>query len=104
MVVVLTGTDRVAVGGRLAESLGWDFVDGDQGIDRLRESIREWVAQRRNVVLAAPRRERLAVHPAVRFLHLVGADFVDWTRDVPVIDVDQPIDDVVDAARTLISL
>jgi hypothetical protein len=104
MVVVLSGIERDAVGRKLAESLGWHFVDGDDApIDRLRGTIREWVAERRNVVVSSRHGERLAVHPSVRFLQLLDSGLAP-SREVPVIDVAQPVDAVVAAARTLISI
>lgn len=104
MIIVLmgvSGSGKTRVGRELAETLGWEFIEGDdfhpaankekmaRGVpltdaDRdpwlraLGEAIRERVKANRNAVLASSAlkesyRRRLRVDPAVRFVYLKGS-------------------------------
>jgi gluconokinase len=105
IVMGVVGAGKTTVGQTLAEQLGWEFADADdfhpvsniekiqQGIglsdadrepwlDRMRAAIFQWIADRRNVVLACSAlketyRQKLQVGPEVRFVYLKGnADLI----------------------------
>jgi gluconokinase len=101
VVMGVVGAGKTTVGSLLARELGWQFVDADtfhpasnvekisRGIpltdadrkpwlEALREAITDWIAQRRDVVLACSALKRsyqtqLAVGREVRFVHLKGS-------------------------------
>ena len=104
MIILLmgvTGSGKTTVGSLLAQKLGWEFDDADgyhpaaniekmsRGIplddaDRapwlaaLREAILQYIAQKKNVVLACSAlkrdyRDELAVGPEVRLVYLKGS-------------------------------
>jgi gluconokinase len=101
IVMGVTGAGKTTVGRLLAEQSGWEFADADdfhptanvekmrQGIplndedrgpwlERLRQSITNWVADQCNVVLACSAlkrsyRKELEVGPEVRFVYLKGS-------------------------------
>ena len=101
IVMGVVGVGKTTVGSLLAQELGWQFVDADtfhpaanvdkisRGIpltdadrkpwlEALRKAITDWIAQRRNVVLACSAlkqsyRTQLAVGPEVRFVYLKGS-------------------------------
>jgi gluconokinase len=100
IVMGVVGAGKTTVGSLLAQQLGWEFADADDfhppsnvekirngvplsdtdrapWLDRLSQAIREWIAARKNVVLACSAlkrkyREKLAVGPEVRFVYLKG--------------------------------
>lgn len=100
VVMGVAGSGKTTVGKRLAEELGWPFFDADDfhppenvekmrrglgltdadrepWLDALAAKIRALVAARESAVLACSAlkqsyRDRLAVDPAVRFVHLTG--------------------------------
>jgi gluconokinase len=100
IVMGVVGAGKTTIGRLLAEQLGWEFADADdfhpatnvekirQGIPlsdddrrpwlaRLRAAITEWIAQRRNAVLACSAlkrsyRDELASGPEVLFVYLKG--------------------------------
>jgi gluconokinase len=101
IVMGVTGAGKTTIGRMLAEQSGWVFADADdfhppanvekmrRGIplnddDRkpwlecLRKAITDWIAERRNVVLACSAlkrsyRQELEVGPEVRFVYLKGS-------------------------------
>jgi gluconokinase len=101
IVMGVTGAGKTTVGRLLAEELGWQFADADdfhpaanvekirRGIalndddrrpwlDRLGAAIADWIAEKRNVVLACSAlkrsyRRELHVGPEVRFVYLKGS-------------------------------
>ena len=101
IVMGVVGSGKTTVGQLLARQLGWEFADADDfhpasnvekirhgiplddsdrepWLDRLRQAIVEWIAQRRNVVLACSAlkrsyRGKLQAGPEVRFVYLKGS-------------------------------
>jgi gluconokinase len=101
IVMGVVGAGKTTVGRLLAERCGWGFADADdfhpqsnvekirQGIalndearkpwlERLRAAISQWIAEKRNVVLACSAlkrsyRRELDVGPEVRFVYLKGS-------------------------------
>ena len=101
VVMGVTGSGKTTIGSLLAARLGWDFADADefhsaenkakmhQGIpltdaDRapwlaaIHERIAQWLAEKRNVVLACSAlkqsyRQQLWTGPEVRFVYLRGS-------------------------------
>ena len=101
IVMGVVGAGKTTIGKLLAAQLGWEFADADDfhppanvekirngiplddrdrepWLDRLRAAIVEWVADRRNVVLACSAlkrsyRAKLEVGPEVRFVYLKGS-------------------------------
>jgi gluconokinase len=107
IVMGVTGAGKTTIGSLLAHQLGWEFVDGDsfhppsniekmsRGIplsdtDRLpwlqaiRDAMVQWIADRKNVVLACSAlkrmyRELLLFSPEIRLVYLKGS--YDLIRD-----------------------
>src|SRR4051794_18725382 len=101
IVMGVVGAGKTTVGGLLAEQMVWEFADADDfhpisnvdkirrgvplsdadrapWLDRLRSAIAEWIAAKRNVVLACSAlkrsyRTKLTVGPEVKFVHLRGS-------------------------------
>lgn len=101
IVMGVVGAGKTTVGKLLAQQLGWEFADADnfhpaanvekirQGIgltdadrapwlQRLRDAIEQWIAAKRDVVLACSAlkrmyRKELAAGPEVRFVYLKGS-------------------------------
>jgi gluconokinase len=101
IVMGVTGAGKTTVGRLLAEQLGWQFADADDfhpqeniekmrkgnplndadrqpWLEGLRAAITNWIADRRNVVLACSAlkrcyRQQLAAGPEVRFAYLKGS-------------------------------
>jgi gluconokinase len=101
IVMGVTGAGKTTVGRLLAEQLGWQFADADDfhpqeniekmrkgnplndadrqpWLEGLRAAITNWIAARRNVVLACSAlkrsyRQQLAAGPEVRFAYLKGS-------------------------------
>jgi gluconokinase len=101
IVMGVVGAGKTTIGRLLAEQSGWEFADADdfhppsnvekirRGIaltddDRkpwlaqLRAAIQQWIAEKRNVVLACSAlkriyRQELAAGPEVRFVYLKGS-------------------------------
>ena len=101
IVMGVTGAGKTTIGRLLAQQLGWEFADADdfhstasvekisQGIpltdedrapwlDSLHNAIVQWIAAKKNVVLACSAlkqmyRERLCVGPEVKLVYLKGS-------------------------------
>ena len=101
IVMGVVGAGKTTVGSLLARELGWQFADADDfhpasniekirtgmplndddrqpWLNRLRGQITQWIAQKRNVVLACSAlkrayRQKLEVGPEVRFVYLKGS-------------------------------
>jgi len=101
IVMGVVGAGKTTIGKLLAAQLGWEFADADDfhppanvekirngiplddkdrepWLDRLRAAIVEWIAGRRNVVLACSAlkssyRAKLDAGPEVRFVYLKGS-------------------------------
>ena len=111
MIVIImgvVGAGKTTVGNLLAQQLGWQFADADdfhpaanvekirQGIpltdadrepwlDRLHRAISQWIATKKDVVLACSAlkrkyRHKLMVGPEVRFVYLKGSTSLIATR------------------------
>ena len=102
IVMGVVGAGKTTVGKLLAQQLGWEFADADdfhpaanvekirRGIgltdadrapwlQRLRDSIEQWIAAKRDVVLACSAlkrtyRKELAAGPEVTFVYLKGSE------------------------------
>lgn len=100
IVMGVVGAGKTTVGKTIAQELGWEFADADDfhpasnvekirhgigltdqdrqpWLDRMRTSIIQWIAARRNIVLACSAlkesyRQTLRVGPDVRFVYLKG--------------------------------
>jgi len=106
VVMGVTGSGKTTVGSLLAQQLGWEFADADSfhspenvekmrlgiplgdadrapWLNSLRHAIEQWIAGRKNVVLACSAlknsyRERLSVSSEVKFVYLKGSyDLID---------------------------
>ena len=101
IVMGVVGAGKTTVGRLLAERLGWEFADADDfhppanvekirhgislsdadrepWLQRLREAIARWIAEKHDVVLACSAlkrgyRKELEVGPEVRFVYLKGS-------------------------------
>ena len=101
IVMGVVGAGKTTVGRLLAEQLGWEFADADDfhpsanvekirrgralsdsdrqpWLQRLREAIARWIAEKHNAVLACSAlkrgyRKELEVGPEVRFVYLKGS-------------------------------
>jgi gluconokinase len=101
IVMGVVGAGKTTVGRLLAEQLGWEFADADDfhppanvekirrgralsdsdrqpWLQRLREAIARWIAEKQNVVLACSAlkrgyRKELEVGAEVRFVYLKGS-------------------------------
>ena len=101
IVMGVVGAGKTTVGRLLAEQLGWEFADADDfhpptnvekirrgvalsdadrqpWLQRLREAIVQWIAEKHSVVLACSAlkrdyRRELEVAPEVRFVYLKGS-------------------------------
>jgi gluconokinase len=102
IVMGVVGAGKTTVGRLLAEQLGWEFADADDfhppsnvekirrgtalsdadrepWLQRLREAIAQWIAEKHNAVLACSAlrrgyRKELEVGPKVRFVYLKGSE------------------------------
>ncbi|MGH9493996.1 MAG: gluconokinase [Candidatus Sulfotelmatobacter sp.] len=100
IVMGVVGSGKTTIGQLLAEQMGWESADADDfhpasnvekirngipltdddrapWLDSLRPAISQWIASRRNVVLACSAlkrsyREKLDAGPEVRFVYLKG--------------------------------
>lgn len=100
IVMGVVGSGKTTVGKLLAKQAGWEFADADDfhpasnvekirngvplrdadrapWLDGLNQAIRDWIAAKRNVVLACSAlkgkyRQKLTVGPEVRFVYLKG--------------------------------
>jgi gluconokinase len=101
IVMGVVGSGKTTIGRLLAEQMGWEFADADDfhpsfnvekirngipltdadrapWLESLRTAISEWIASKRNVVLACSAlkrsyREKLEAGPEVRFVYLKGS-------------------------------
>jgi len=101
VVMGVTGSGKTTVGSLLAQQLGWEFADADHfhspanvekmrlgiplgdadrapWLNSLHHAIEQWLAERRNVVLACSAlkksyREQLLVGSEVKFVYLKGS-------------------------------
>ena len=101
IVMGVVGAGKTTVGRLLAEQLGWEFADADDfhppanvekirrgvalsdadrepWLQRLREAIVQWIAEKHDVVLACSAlkrgyRKELEVGPEIRFVYLKGS-------------------------------
>ncbi len=108
IVMGVVGAGKTTVGSLLAQSLGWEFVDGDvfhsaANVEKMRQGIPlddadraawlgaihdagvEWIAERRSVVLACSAlkrsyREKIGIRPEVKFVYLKGSPEVIGQR------------------------
>lgn len=101
IVMGVTGVGKTTIGSLLAQQLGWEFADADafhsaQNVEKIRQSIpltdedrdpwlealrtaiTQWIAAKKNVVLACSAlkqiyRERLCIGPEVKLVYLKGS-------------------------------
>ena len=153
----VTGSGKTTVGSLLAQQFGWEFADADSfhppenvekmrlgiplrdadrapWLDSLRHAIEQWIAERKNVVLACSAlkksyREHLFVSSEVRFVYLKGSydliyrrlqlrhghfasekilagQFADLEEpdDAITVKIDQPVEGIVEEIKRRLGL
>ena len=157
VVMGVTGSGKTTVGALLAGQLGWEFVDADsfhpqanveqirRGIPltdeerapwlaSIREAMRHWVDEKRNVVLACSAlkqvyRDQLHLDPEVKLVYLKGSydliyerlslrkghfataqlltsqfETLEEPHDALTIDIDRPPEEIVNEIRGQLGL